>query len=600
MNYDVKHRQNIARYARQMDDAFKSVADQCSNFANQKYPSAFRFDHPSVKEKADKIFFSFGTNLEGIIKDGITNEWGLSNEKNNALVNSYLKNIQSLKNADRFLQPNLDALEAFVNREVKGMNLSKRVWNIADQFKNELEVHVGLGIANGDSSATISRRTRQYLKNPDALFRRVRDEKGNLRLSKRAQDYNPGQGVYRSACMNGYRLTASETNMSYREADYTRWQQLDFVVGIRIQISDQHFARMPQGDICDRVQGVYPKNYKFTGWHPLCLCRATAIMLSDDEYDEFEDALLEGRRYNPKKSVNFVGDVPDEFKSWIIQNKDRIKGWQSKPYFVRDNFKYGNIEKGLKFQTVQKVNSSSSIVGGIIKGPVNNTNDINAILNSYSQLFPKDFARGFRAVTEVSDSKFMMATNSVGDILVSNVTDMGFNPRKELVDAFQKIKAGKKLTFNNEYAVESLYHEILHNKAIKYEALPPIDFGYQRASMEVVNQFVARNDYPQFIERLGGKSYHQAKVLSEGLGYQHWIDNFRYLTGKLKLDEKDLLPKLRTILFEKKYSEIDKNLIELLSKESGVAKIRIKEVVHSLTERSSEFKNISLVWLELR
>ena len=72
---------------------------------------------------------------------------------------------------------------------------------------------------------------------PDRLYRRVRDKGGNLRLSKAAKMYHPGQGVYRSSAKNAQRLTRTEINMAYRESEYLRWQQLDFIVGIRVMLS---------------------------------------------------------------------------------------------------------------------------------------------------------------------------------------------------------------------------------------------------------------------------------------------------------------------------------------------------------------------------
>ena len=59
----------------------------------------------------------------------------------------------------------------------------------------------------------LSRDVRRYLRNPDKLFRRVRDKHGNLRLSKAAKAYHPGRGVYRSSYRNALRLTATENNM---------------------------------------------------------------------------------------------------------------------------------------------------------------------------------------------------------------------------------------------------------------------------------------------------------------------------------------------------------------------------------------------------
>lgn len=89
-----------------------------------------------------------------------------------------------------------------------------------------------LGIRGGLSAREMARDLQKYLQHPDMLFRRVRDEHGLLHLSSRAADFHPGQGVYRSSYKNALRLAATETNIAYNTADYIRWQQMDFVVGI--------------------------------------------------------------------------------------------------------------------------------------------------------------------------------------------------------------------------------------------------------------------------------------------------------------------------------------------------------------------------------
>ncbi len=138
----------------------------------------------------------------------------------------------------------------------------------------ELALEIGMG--DGLSAADLSRQVRRYLNEPARLFRRVRDRDGNLRLSKAAAACHPGRGVYRSSYKNALRLTATENNMAYRTADHQRWQQLDFVVGIEIGTSPTNH---PQPDICDELAGVYPKQFKFTGWHPWCRCIAAARSL---------------------------------------------------------------------------------------------------------------------------------------------------------------------------------------------------------------------------------------------------------------------------------------------------------------------------------
>ncbi len=139
-------------------------------------------------------------------------------------------------------------------------------------FMDRYLMAIDVALGDGVSAAAMSRTVRKLLNNPTALFRRVRDKNGQLRLSQNAKNYHPGRGVYRSAYRNALRLTATETNMAYRTADHTRWQQLNFVTGIEIKLSNNHNCRgIAKGqfyDICDELAGIYPKDFKFS-LHPI-------------------------------------------------------------------------------------------------------------------------------------------------------------------------------------------------------------------------------------------------------------------------------------------------------------------------------------------
>lgn len=174
------------------------------------------------------------------------------------------------------------------------------------------------------------------------LFRRVRDEHGALHLSQRAKTYHPGQGVYRSSYKNARRLTATETNIAYRTADHLHRQDLDFVVGIKIQLSNNHTLNgEPFVDICDHLQGNYPKDFKFVGWHPHCRCFATNIFKTEEERREDLRRMLKGQDSIPaNKSKNYVADVPDAFKAWCRLNAGRVERAKSLPYFIKDNRGY--------------------------------------------------------------------------------------------------------------------------------------------------------------------------------------------------------------------------------------------------------------------
>lgn len=118
---------------------------------------------------------------------------------------------------------------------------------------------------------------------------------------------------------------------------------MDFVVGIEIHLSGNHTLNgKPFLDICDELAGKYPKDFKFTGWHPLCRCFVTTILKTKEEREEDVKKILRGEPVDGE-SVNKVKDVPQQFQTWIDDNELRILQRASVPYFLRDNTKYTGI-----------------------------------------------------------------------------------------------------------------------------------------------------------------------------------------------------------------------------------------------------------------
>ena len=71
--------------------------------------------------------------------------------------------------------------------------------------------------------------------------------------------------------------------------------------------------------------------------------------------------------------------------------------------------------------------------------------------------------RGISAITKENGH---MSTTMDGLISINFATDKnGFNAGECLVNAFKKLEGKESLTFNEEYAIEALWHEILHNKS---------------------------------------------------------------------------------------------------------------------------------------
>lgn len=364
-SWERKHRANVSGYQRQIDALYNEVIKEASLLAasvpNFKADSLFKFtDYPTLRKRVERLFSAMNSQMYGIIVNGIEAEWTLANNKNSELARQVFgDNIGKLSQAQyrRYFSTNDAAREAFIARKEAGLKLSDRVWRYTGQFKEEIELGIDVGLRGGQSAADMALDLKQYLREPDRLFRRVRDEHGELQLSRAAQAYHPGQGVYRSSYKNARRLAATETNIAYRTSDYERWQQLDFVVGIRIVLSNNHTTHdskgniVPLTDICDdlsaplnfdpndRVTGCYPKDFKFTGWHPHCRCHAITILKTEEEIKADTQKILNGEPLDGD-SVNRVDDVPARFNEWIKENKERAKGWGSMPYFIRQNPQY--------------------------------------------------------------------------------------------------------------------------------------------------------------------------------------------------------------------------------------------------------------------
>lgn len=324
----------------------------------------FSFAEYGYSEEVTPILRNMYSRTYQVIRGGVQKEWLQSNEHNDDLVKSVFgeHSIEDHHFARYFLR-NKEAMDAFFARKTgeEGLNLSQKVWKYNGMFKEELENTLDLAIGEGTPANRLATKIKGYLQEPDKFYRRFRvkigeDENGNPiygRIWKRRiwdkesesykwvnddpKKYHPGQGVYRSSYRNAQRLARTETNIAYRDADFTRWQQLDFVVGVEIKLSNNH----PVLDICDDLKGVYPKGFKWVGWHPNCRCYMVPVLAKEEELDQMLDKILNGE--DPGSVVtDSPKDLPEQFQTWVKDNEERYAKAEEKgtlPYFIKDNKK---------------------------------------------------------------------------------------------------------------------------------------------------------------------------------------------------------------------------------------------------------------------
>lgn len=261
-------------------------------------------------------------NISAFQKDG----WDRAERKNDDFISQFIKGMSiSSATKDGMFAHSLSAFETLKNDiDANGFKLSDRVWNITQQTKSQLEFYLDSGVVAGRNANGISSDIRQILQNPQKRFRRIRNEKGELVLSRPMKNYHPGQGVYRSAYKNALRTSATTTNIAYRSADYERWSKQDFILGIEVHRSANNRGPCK---ICDAMVGKYPKTFKFTGFHPFCICFATPITMEPEDFADFllNDTVPQGQT---------ITDIPQAAKDFVSENKD---GLQS-AFWYKDNF----------------------------------------------------------------------------------------------------------------------------------------------------------------------------------------------------------------------------------------------------------------------
>ena len=294
--------------------------------------------HSRLNREFTAMMEGFQSELFEVTKGGITTSWGMADSMNDEYVTYYFKGLDGFRQQQSAMMArNSQALEAFMKRKKNARTLSNRIWKVGAKYRDELEANLLIGISEGKSAAGIAEQIKDYLEHPDNLFRRVRDAEGDLRMSKAAKMLKPGKGMYRSSYKNALRVAITETNIAYRTADNLRWQKQDFILGYDVHLSAQH----PVYDICDELEGRYPKDFLFTGWHPRCLCYVTPVRMDRADFV----AKLNGKDVR----VNSVRETPPQLKKWVKQNHEKVSKMKNKPYFILDNAKLIAKETKIKF-----------------------------------------------------------------------------------------------------------------------------------------------------------------------------------------------------------------------------------------------------------
>ena len=321
----------------------------------------FNFDNfPQLKARLNDIFNDYYQNSLLCYKSGITDGVALAYNHDEMVIGGY--SVLT----DKAIRVARDTAAAtFIANRLKtknGLNLAQTVWNYCQQTKSEFEMAmsntIADGIKQGSSAEEIGKSIRKYLNDPDMMYRRYHTIKvqkngkkkdvvtwrrrriidGKVRFVEEPLE-KVGMGVYRSARKNALRVARTEINAAYHKARNERWQNEPFVIGQYIHVSPQHNI----DDICNDLEGRYPKDYVWISWHPQCICTSDPITIQGEEKKEFYKRLMAGEDMSNYVSPFAVLTMPEKYNQYIKDNSEAIvkAGMRGKlAWHLQDNTKY--------------------------------------------------------------------------------------------------------------------------------------------------------------------------------------------------------------------------------------------------------------------
>ena len=321
----------------------------------------FNFDNfPQLKARLNDIFNDYYQNSLLCYKSGITDGVALAYNHDEMVIGGY--SVLT----DKAIKVARDTAAAtFIANRLKtknGLNLAQTVWNYCQQTKSEFEMAmsntIADGIKKGSSAEEIGKSIRRYLNDPDMMYRRYHTIKvqkngkkkdvvtwrrrriidGKVRFIEEPLE-KVGMGVYRSARKNALRVARTEINSAYHKARNERWQNEPFVIGQYIHVSPQHNI----DDICNDLEGRYPKDYVWISWHPQCICTSDPITIQGEEKKEFYKRLMAGEDMSNYVSPFAVLTMPEKYNQYIKDNSEAIvkAGMRGKlAWHLQDNTKY--------------------------------------------------------------------------------------------------------------------------------------------------------------------------------------------------------------------------------------------------------------------
>lgn len=228
---------------------------------------------PERRREAEGILTSLHARLSNLYQKGTQSAW-LSGEKQAIQQNRTLH--MTPKARAKVNASNRHLIKDLQTRKVGGLSVSSRVWGLIEDAEGKLELSLQSVLNDPKASRdpkALSRAFLRKLQNPDEVMRSLREGNQHETLQRAKQLFGRGVGIYRDPLKNIERLFRTEITKANREAQWQMFQQNPYITGFRIKRSGRLVDGKPLPcPLCDSLQGVYPKSFRFSVWHPHCEC----------------------------------------------------------------------------------------------------------------------------------------------------------------------------------------------------------------------------------------------------------------------------------------------------------------------------------------
>jgi len=332
-----------------------------------------------------------------------------------------------------------------------------------------------------------------------------------------------------------------------------------------------------------------------SNWPPLHFnCRSTVRAIHKEEFETLGLSIT--RNLPSVQPAKGFGVHPLESGSY----------WKLTPQMIERAKKYGIYEEIVKTAKELGLDVKEIQIG---KGLARETKKGIAFIDKYNydtfkgvEEFTKEFVRNnkelfpYRELKELkvkdADEGIIMVCFPLDERIIVSTYEfkhLGFNPARDLRSALQKLKANQPLTFNEEYALESLWHELNH---LRPKGVVLFD-KKEAMVMEMINQFYSRHTFDKlFVKRIkpDAKLQFKKKILEEGYGYSSLVQNFRYLLKKIGVKEKEAVKELEKILLDD-YILLYRRVVAWIAEKAKLSEARVRMILEKINDEQ-EFKKL--------